>query len=313
MPPPRAWDEFEDIVCSAAKNRWDNPTFTRHGRQGQKQDGVDVYGKDLYEELVGLQCKNTISELNEKLIRAEVEKAKKFDGQLTALFIATTLEPDRKLQRLVRNISREETENGGFEVHILFWHDIWHDLTLDDRRVLQHYPNLKAAGAMPGQGSSTCEQAPGATIHDAGRAPPRQHDVEIFEKLQRSLPFGPTLHLLQEHDFGAAFRRDAIQPLFDFVDTWNSPEYEFIDGTLQAKLTDLYQAAAKMSDEIATLTVPIGREMEMASVYSDHLRDQGGPRPAWVIRDGQILNASARLFVPIYNDFIRFARNKLNP
>lgn len=51
MPPPESWSEFEDIVCSAAKNRWDNPNSTKHGHQGQKQDGVDVYGNDHNDEL----------------------------------------------------------------------------------------------------------------------------------------------------------------------------------------------------------------------------------------------------------------------
>jgi hypothetical protein len=39
IPPPRSWDEFEDIVLSAAKRRWSSTEFYRHGRQEQRQRG----------------------------------------------------------------------------------------------------------------------------------------------------------------------------------------------------------------------------------------------------------------------------------
>lgn len=315
MPPPQAWDEFEHIVCSAAKNRWDNPDFTRHGRQGQTQDGVDVYGNDLNEELVGLQCKNTVGKLDEKIILAEVEKAKRFDKALAKLFIATTLDTDRKLQRVVRQISRAEKEKGGFEIHILFWHDIWQDLTLDETRLFQHYPNLKPAGLLGNQAAEAAAAvAAGAAEAIKGRqTAPRKHDIQLFEELQRALPFDPTVRLIRDHDFGGAFSRRAIQPLFNFVDMWDSPEREFIDPELQARLADLYQAAIKLSNEVVTLTVPVGSKQEMASVYADSVREQGGPRPTWVIEDGRKLNAAARGFSPLYEEFVRFARHQLNP
>ena len=148
---------------------------------------------------------------------------------------------------------------------------------------------------------------------DTGNRTPRQHDIRLFEKLQQDLPFNPTGRLIRDHDFGVAFSRGAIQPLFNFVDMWDSPEYEFIDGVLQAKLTDLYQAAQKLSNEVVTLTVPIGSNQEMASVYADSVREQGGPRPKWVIEDGQKLNAAARGFSPIYEEFIRSSRQALTP
>ena len=175
--------------------------------QGQKQDGVDIYGSDHNQGLVGLQCKNTVGALNEDIIKAEVEKAKKFDEKLTKLFIATTLDTDRKLQKSVRQISRAEVEKGGFEVHILFWHDIWHDLTLDERRVFQHYPNLKPASMATGMtnvAAATIGDTTGAAAAESRKAAPRKHDVDLFEELQRALPFDPTVRLIRDHDFGGA-------------------------------------------------------------------------------------------------------------
>jgi hypothetical protein len=46
IPPSKYWDEFEDIVLSAAKLRWSSTEFYRQGRQEQRQRGVDIYGDD---------------------------------------------------------------------------------------------------------------------------------------------------------------------------------------------------------------------------------------------------------------------------
>jgi phosphoglycerol transferase MdoB-like AlkP superfamily enzyme len=47
IPTPKSWDEFEDIVLAAAKLRWNATDFFRNGRQGQKQDGVDVWATTM--------------------------------------------------------------------------------------------------------------------------------------------------------------------------------------------------------------------------------------------------------------------------
>ncbi|MDQ0589886.1 hypothetical protein [Variovorax paradoxus] len=150
MPPPRSWDEFEAIVCSAAKNRWGNPEFTRHGRQGQRQNGVDVFGQDDKGRLVGLQCKNTLDGLTDATISAEVEKAESFKPALQQLFVVTTADTDKHLQEFVRELSEQRLKAGSFEVAVLFWPDVWLDLTRDESRLFQHYPHLRG-GAVAAQ------------------------------------------------------------------------------------------------------------------------------------------------------------------
>lgn len=162
-------------------------------------------------------------------------------------------------------------------------------------------------------GTAAAAVAATAAASQLRKPPPRKHDVLLFEELQDVLPFEPTVRLIRDHDFGSSFSRAAVQPLFDFVETWDSPEREFIDGDLQAKLTDLYQAAAKLSEEIVTLAVPIGPKQDRLSVYADAVRERGGSRPKWVIEDGRKLNAAARGFSPLYEEFFRFARQRLNP
>jgi hypothetical protein len=114
VPPPKSWDAFEAIVCSAAKSRWKSADFSQHGRQGQRQDGVDVYGKDDRGRLVGLQCKNTWTGLAQGTITDEVEKAQSFKPQLEQLYVVTTADTDKILQAFVRGTLGATAEGGTF-------------------------------------------------------------------------------------------------------------------------------------------------------------------------------------------------------
>lgn len=74
VPSPKSWDEFEEITLSAAKLRWNSTDFYRHGRQGQKQDGVDIWGYDGKRH-IGVQCKNTTGELGLAVVETEIANA----------------------------------------------------------------------------------------------------------------------------------------------------------------------------------------------------------------------------------------------
>ena len=286
--PPRSWDEFEDIVCSAAKNRWKNPDFTRHGRQGQRQDGVDIYGSDQKGMLVGIQCKNTWSGITSNMIAQEVQKAESFQPRLTSLYIATTAETDQAVQRSVREMSSARKLRGEFEVMVLFWNDIWLDLSLDEARLFQHYPQLRP-------------------ISSGSNLP--THDQKLFQDFQSAFPFEPAVRLLREHDFGDAFSKGDIKSLYRFYEEWDQPEKEFLDSDLQAELSILYAAASRLSNHLAEKTVPVRGE-NLVSVYSDRDR-ASGPRNAHVLEDARVLNEEARLFVPVYENFLRTCKKKL--
>ncbi|WP_423048842.1 hypothetical protein [Undibacterium sp. Dicai25W] len=141
--PPKGWDEFEDIVCSMAKVQWKGTSFQRHGRQGQAQNGVDVYGYDAEDKIIGLQCKNTIEGISESIIADEIQNAESFQPPLSKLIIATTAKTDKELQKYVRMISEQRKIAGKFSVEIYFWSGIWQILTADDNALFQHYPQLK--------------------------------------------------------------------------------------------------------------------------------------------------------------------------
>lgn len=116
---PADWQRFETITLEALKIMYNNPNFTKHGRLGQKQDGVDIY-LQVNNEIIAAQCKLTFKVINEKIIREEIEKAKKFTPKISKLYICTTSPKDARLQEMVRCITFDE----GIQCYILFWDDI---------------------------------------------------------------------------------------------------------------------------------------------------------------------------------------------
>ncbi len=140
LPAPTSWDEFEDICKSAFSLRWGNPNLSRYGRQGQKQDGVDVFGNDSLNNFVGIQCKNTISSISKDLVESECLKAENFLPPISVLYIATTMDRDVNLQSDARIMSDERKLLGKFTIEIVFWPDIIHDLSKDASITQQHYP-----------------------------------------------------------------------------------------------------------------------------------------------------------------------------
>jgi hypothetical protein len=44
--PLKSWDEFEDLCLALFKKEWQNPMAQKHGRRGQAENGVDVFGQN---------------------------------------------------------------------------------------------------------------------------------------------------------------------------------------------------------------------------------------------------------------------------
>ena len=141
IPPPMSWDEFEEISLSAVKIKWDSPTFTRHGRSGQAQSGVDLYGPDELGALVGVQCKLNSDEIAGNL-EGLVQDAEVFDPPLHEFFFATASPTDVKLQQEVRLLSQSRVKQQLFPVGIFFWQDIIQELIKSREELCKHYPQF---------------------------------------------------------------------------------------------------------------------------------------------------------------------------
>ncbi|MDO6642164.1 hypothetical protein Q4557_19660 [Shewanella sp. 5_MG-2023] len=141
---PKSWEEFEEISRDAMGVRWSNPDLIMHGRPGQAQNGIDIYGNN-HIGFVGIQCKNTLGGVTEKVILDEIIKAESFSKSIQQLYIATTAPRDKNTQEFVRDLSEARSKEKRFEIQILFWDDIIQDLVSEPRLFLKHYPQCGGA------------------------------------------------------------------------------------------------------------------------------------------------------------------------
>ena len=151
IPPPKGDDDLEDLVLALFRVVWKDAGAKLHGRSGQRQDGVDLYGEDHFggSGLNGVQCKQhssatlvtdqaLVAELQE-----EVEKAKAFRPPLQRFIFATTARRSTALQQGARDLAELHKEDGLFAVDVLGWEDI-EDLLRRHSEVLAWYLDERA-------------------------------------------------------------------------------------------------------------------------------------------------------------------------
>ena len=138
LPKPKSWDEFEDITWEIYKRKWQDNHAQRYGRNGQEQNGIDIYGlQNSSDKYIGVQCKRyQDKKLTQKIIKAEIVKAEGFSSLLNEYIIATTASRDTKLQDFVLSLNQERGAENKFAVYIVFWEDICNDLADPNNRDL---------------------------------------------------------------------------------------------------------------------------------------------------------------------------------
>jgi tetratricopeptide (TPR) repeat protein len=144
IPPPRNWQDFEDLCRDVWEKIWGDHNTQKNGRSGQPQHGVDVYGRINESKWAGVQCKgkDTYSkqQLTETELIQEVEKAKTFSPKLSQFIIATTAPRDVCIQEVARLITDEHRQLGLFSVHVWSWEDILAVLAGHQDLIEKHYP-----------------------------------------------------------------------------------------------------------------------------------------------------------------------------
>lgn len=281
VPPPKSWDEFEDITLAASKLRWGSDAFFRNGRQGQKQDGVDVWGDDDGRQ-IGVQCKNSVDGISMTIIEAEIANAEHFKPRIDRLYIATTAKRDAPLQSSVRTLSADRFKRGEFRVEILFWEDICQEIAKDDTVFFAHYPQFRNK-----------------------TDPILEHDRKLFDELNAILkPEGVIYFLDQNNMAGFSFKADALHPLFDFYNTWNKPHKEFIVPELETIRKALWSKAKEYVAIVSVETFPCNNP-DYHTVPPEWETDQ--PERFWRVVDA--LHRLAGEIVDLHSDLVRTGRS----
>lgn len=142
---PANWQDFEKLCLVLWGEIWSCNEIQKNGRQGQNQEGVDIFGIPSGENgYYGIQCKEKNeypkSKLTKKEILIEIENAKKFRPPLKKLYFATSASIDSKIQSLIREINIDHIKNGIFEVHYFAWESIV-DLIDRNKNTYDYYVN----------------------------------------------------------------------------------------------------------------------------------------------------------------------------
>jgi hypothetical protein len=128
--PPKSWVVFENLCLTLFREIWDDPLAKKHGRSGQAQHGVDIFGRcrGVGSEWVGVQCKGKEEGYGAKAwfeeFKSELAKAEGFAPNLSRWIFATTSLSDAVLQKSCREIAQQRKTSGKFDVDILSWDDI---------------------------------------------------------------------------------------------------------------------------------------------------------------------------------------------
>lgn len=142
-PPPKTWQQFEELCADTYATDWADPTLQRYGRGGQSQHGVDIVARHGNRWPVGLQCRRksqwpvtslTVDEVNEA-----VKDARKFKPPLRSFYILTTAPDDAKVQEHARKITAQHQRKGLFDVNVVGWFEIVRRSTLYSAVADKHF------------------------------------------------------------------------------------------------------------------------------------------------------------------------------
>ena len=108
--PPNDSTAFESLCLDLWKYIWQDSDAQKHGRRGQRQDGVDIFGHENG-SVAGLQCKQKDGRLWAKVtpdeLTAEVVAARRFKPKLVRFILATTATRDTVVQQRANELTDE--------------------------------------------------------------------------------------------------------------------------------------------------------------------------------------------------------------
>lgn len=150
LPPPAKWQDFEDLCADLWRRIWRDDNTQKNGRQGQPQNGVDIFGRpDTGPLWAGVQCKDKNQEfgaaLTENELLHEVAKARQFTPRLSTFIVATTAPRDSAIQQRARLLTEEHRRNGQFDVAVWCWEDILARLNDFPEVIALHFPHFRPA------------------------------------------------------------------------------------------------------------------------------------------------------------------------
>lgn len=138
------------------------------------------------------------------------------------------------------------------------------------------------------------------------RKGPSNHDLELYSRIRELFSPG-MLRFLKEFDFAASFDRDALDPVLEFVHSFDDSTQEFIDRSIEKKRRKLHQAAKELAVSYAQRTFPMENRLDRSGVPHEWERTNPELREKAVAE----LNSRATALARTHDDFTRTAKRRL--
>lgn len=272
IPPPKNWQDFELLCADLWAQIWKDPDTQMHGRQGQAQHGVDVYGRpNQGQEYAGVQCKGKVvynnKEVTEAELRGEVEKAKKFNPAIKHFTLATTAPNDAKIQEIARQITEQHQKEALFDVVVMGWDEIHRRLTDYPELIDKHYPEI---GPVQHKTYDAVERVEASLVAQDARADQRQQEILAAIKAYGA----PGVGVLQDVDSKVESKIDEVlnAEIDGYRELLNSHQISTSLGLLEKLRNRAWEEASenikfRIATNIAAAKLRLGRIEEAANDF----------------------------------------------
>ena len=167
LPAPADWQAFERLARDLFSAEWVDQRAQLHGRTGQAQSGVDVFGTNSMTGLTeGVQCKGKDARYGHAVsvdeLRSEVEKARTFVPALSHYYLISTGATDVKVQEEARLLSDQNRQAGKFGIDVYSWDQILVLLQKHPKVARKHFRALHVALSeinAPAELTAICHQS----------------------------------------------------------------------------------------------------------------------------------------------------------
>lgn len=142
LPPPTNWQDFQIVIGELARVKYVGDSVQEFGRQGQTQNGVDVFAIDHLGKKIGIQCKETKADgMYVSTVNKEIALTQNFRPKLDLFVIATTLRTDANIQEYVNELNASRRLE--FKVQAWFWDDVNREINKSQSVMSSYYSVYK--------------------------------------------------------------------------------------------------------------------------------------------------------------------------
>ncbi len=143
-------NDFEELVRDVFSVKLKNPNLQRYGRNGQKQQGIDIVGiagRD-YTTSSGavIQCKNHVNSISvEKLcseIDSELVQFDKSPFKESKYYFVTSADNSTDVHNHVKSLNQNRAFEGKSSIEVVFWDDICRDLITNQKIFHKYYGGI---------------------------------------------------------------------------------------------------------------------------------------------------------------------------